>query len=331
VTLRRVAARCVASALLGAAAVTCGAAAGFDLQGHRGARGLAPENTLAAFEAALAIGVDTLELDVGLTRDDVLVVVHDRAINPDVARGPDGRWLAAPGPTVRSLDFAALQAWDVGRLRPGSRYGASQPAQVPVDGARIPSLEQLFERVAALGASSVRFNIETKLSPLAPAETADPETFARHLVEAVRRHGLAARTTVQSFDWRTLQAVQRIAPELATAYLSAEQGGSDTIRAADPHGSPWTAGLRHADHGSVPAMVRAAGGRTWSPNAADLDAARVAQARALGLAVVPWTVNDPAAMRRLIGWGVDGLITDRPDLAREVMRELGMPLPSPLR
>jgi glycerophosphoryl diester phosphodiesterase len=328
---RRVVARGLAAALLGAAALACGAAAAFDLQGHRGARGLAPENTLAGFETALAVGVDTLELDVGLTRDDVLVIVHDRTLNPDVVRGPDGQWLAAPGPVVRSLDFAALQAFDVGRLRPGSRYAASYPAQVPRDGARIPSLEQLFERVAALGASRVRFNIETKLSPLAPAETADPETFAQRLVEAVRRHGLAARTTVQSFDWRTLRAVQRIAPELATVYLSVEQAGADTIRAGDPQGSPWTAGLRHADHGSVPGMVKAAGGAVWSPNAADLDAARVAQARALGLAVVPWTVNDPAVMRRLIEWGVDGLITDRPDLAREVMRERGMPLPAPLR
>jgi glycerophosphoryl diester phosphodiesterase len=323
--------RCATGTLVVVAALACGTALGFDLQGHRGARGLAPENTLAAFEAALAIGVDTLELDVGVTRDDVLVIAHDRTLNPDVVRGPDGQWLAAQGPALRSLDFAALQAFDVGRLRPGSRYAASQPAQRPVDGARIPALDQLFERVAALGASRVRFNIETKLSPLAAAETVDPDTFAALLVRALRRHGLTARATVQSFDWRTLQAVQRIDAGIGTVYLSVEQGGSDTIRAADPLGSPWTAGLRHADHGSVPAMVKAAGGRTWSPNAADLDAARVAQARALGLVVVPWTVNDPAAMRRLIDWGVDGLITDRPDLAREVMRERGMRLPAPLR
>jgi glycerophosphoryl diester phosphodiesterase len=306
------------------------AAAAFDLQGHRGARGLAPENTLAGFEAALAVGIHTLELDVGLTRDDVLVVAHDRTLNPDIVRGPDGRWLDAPGPALRTLDFAALQAFDVGRLRPGSRYAGLYPEQRPVDGARMPSLDAVFERVAALGGTRVRFNVETKLSPLAPEQAADPQTFATRLVEALRRHRVTDRVTVQSFDWRTLREVQRIAPDVATVYLSIQQSGFDTIRADDPNGSPWTAGLTHAAHGSVYRMVKAAGGSTWSPNAADLDAGRVERARALGLKVVPWTVNDPEVMRRLIGWGVDGIITDRPDLLRAVMRERGMVLPPPI-
>lgn len=313
--------------LLIGAVVQTPAALAFDLQGHRGARGLAPENTLAGFEVALAVGVRTLELDVGLSRDDVLVVAHDRTLSPDLTRDAAGRWLAAVGPALRSLDFAALQAYDVGRIRPESAYAAAHPAQRPVDGARIPSLDQVFERVAALGGHAVRFNIETKLSPLAPEQTADPATFARRLVDALRRHGVGERSTVQSFDWRTLLEVQRIAPDIATAYLSVQQPGFDTVRAADTAGSPWTAGLRHADHGSVPRMVAAAGGRIWSPHAADLDAGRVAEARALGLRVLPWTVNDPVLMGRLMDWGVDGLITDRPDLLRAVMAARGIALP----
>src|SRR5512134_4079397 len=99
----------------------------FDLQGHRGARGHAPENTLPGFERALAIGVDTLELDVGVTRDDVVVVHHDRRLNPDIARGPDGRWIEAPGPLLRELRFEELQRYDVGRLRPGSAYASLHP------------------------------------------------------------------------------------------------------------------------------------------------------------------------------------------------------------
>jgi glycerophosphoryl diester phosphodiesterase len=317
----------ICALLLVAAVLQTAIAQAFDLQGHRGARGLAPENTLAGFEVALAVGVQTLELDVGLSRDDVLVVAHDRTLSPDLTRDADGRWLASAGPSLRSLDFAALQVYDVGRIRPGSAYAAAYPAQRPVDGARIPSLDQVFERVAALGAHAVRFNIETKLSPLAPAQTADPGTFARRLVETLRRHKMADRSTVQSFDWRTLREVQRIAPDIATAYLSVQQSGFDTIRAADPAGSPWTAGLRHSEHGSVARMVLAAGGRIWSPNAADLDAGRVAEARALGLKVLPWTVNDPVQMGRLMDWGVDGLITDRPDLLREVMAARGVALP----
>ena len=303
----------------------------FDLQGHRGARGLAPENTLAAFERALSIGVTTLELDVGVTRDDVVVIAHDPLLNPDITRDRSGNWLSTKGPAIRALDFADLQTYDVGRIRPDSRYAASHPDQVPVDGARIPALRELFERVTASGNRAVRFNIETKISPLAPSETLEPEPFAQRLVAEIRRHGMAARTTVQSFDWRTLQVVQRIAPEIATVYLSAQQRNFDTVRASDPAGSPWTAGFQYSALGSLPAMVKAAGGAVWSPYFGDIDATQVRAAQALGLRVIPWTVNEPDAMRRVIGWGVDGLITDRPDRLRPILQERGVALPPPTR
>ena len=322
----------------------------FDLQGHRGARGLAPENSLPGFQRALAVGVTTLELDVGLTRDGVLVIHHDRRLNPDLTRGPDGQWLAAPTgaaasgptaspsaspsasppllPTLHSLDFADLARYDVGRIRPGTRYAAQYPAQVGEDGVRIPRLQDLFALLQARGlTSAVRLNIETKLSPLAPEETAPPEVMARALIAAVRAAGLTARTTVQSFDWRTLQVVQREAPELATAYLSAQQSWLDNIGAGLAAPSPWTAGVAWAAHGSVPKMVHAAGGRIWSPFHGDLTPALLDEARRLGLKVLPWTVNDPAQMARLVEWGVDGLITDRPDLLREVLQRLGRPVP----
>lgn len=318
----------------------------FDLQGHRGARGLAPENSLPGFQRALAVGVTTLELDVGLTRDGVLVIHHDRRLNPDLTRGPDGQWLSPaptgaaasgvapasppPLPTLHSLDFADLARYDVGRIRPGTRYAAQYPAQVGEDGVRIPRLQDLFALLQARGlTSAVRLNIETKLSPLAPEETASPEVMARALIAAVRAAGLTARTTVQSFDWRTLQVVQREAPELATAYLSAQQPWLDNIGAGTTGPSPWTAGVAWAAHGSVPKMVHAAGGRLWSPFHGDLTPALLDEARRLGLKVLPWTVNDPAQMTRLVEWGVDGLITDRPDLLREVLQRLGRPVPPP--
>ena len=106
----------------------------FDLQGHSGARGLAPENTLAAFARALAIGVTTLELDLAMTRDDVLVISHDRRLNPDHTRGAHGAFLAREGPPIRTLTLAELQRYDVGRLKPGSDYAAAFPAQQPADG-----------------------------------------------------------------------------------------------------------------------------------------------------------------------------------------------------
>ena len=199
----------------------------FDLQGHRGARGLAPENTLPAFAKALSLGVTTLELDVGVTKDDVVVVMHDRRLNPDVVRGPDGAWLTASGPAIRDLSFSELSRYDVGRLKPGSRYAQGFPDQTPVDGARVPRLAEVFALAAKAGNASVRFNIETKISPLAPAETLAPEPFARALVAEIRKAGMTSRATIQSFDWRTLTVVQAEAPEIVTVYLSQAKGAGE--------------------------------------------------------------------------------------------------------
>jgi len=254
-----------------------------DLQGHRGARGLLPENTLPAFERAVALGVTTLELDVGVTRDGVVVIHHDRALNPDLARGPDGQWVRAPAPAIHSLTFAELQRYDVGRIRPGSEYFSRFKDQKPIDGTRIPRLEDLLRKD-----SKVRFNIETKISPDAPHETLSPEPFARALIAEVRKAGVERRTTIQSFDFRTLKVVEREAPEIATAYLTSK---------------------RYPD----PALVAEAGARIWSPDFSVLNEETVKKAKILGLRIIPWTVNEPGDIARMLALQVDGIISDYPD------------------
>jgi glycerophosphoryl diester phosphodiesterase len=317
------------SAALAALALMTAHAAAFDLQGHRGARGLAPENTLLAFARALSIGVTTLEMDAGLTEDDVVVIAHDRRLNPDIARGPDGRWLAGRTPAIRELTSRELQRYDVGRIKPGSDYSRRFPEQRRQDKVRVPTLEEVFELTRHARNGEVRFNVETKISPEAPEDTADPETFTRALIKVVRENGMASRVTIQSFDWRTLAIVQKEAPEIATSYLSSQQQALDNIQAGHREDSPWTGGVRFRDHGSVPKMVKAAGGKIWSPNYVGLTEPLVKEAKSLGLAVLPWTVNDRAEMERLIDWGVDGIITDYPDRLREVMAGKDLPLPRP--
>jgi glycerophosphoryl diester phosphodiesterase len=296
----------------------------FDLQGHRGARGLAPENTLPAFERALALGVTTLELDVAITSDGVLVIHHDSTLNPDLTRDSNGAFLDRRGPAIHSLTWAQLQTYDVGRLKPGTDYAKRYPDQQPVDGTRIPRLSDLFDLVKRLGDDKVRFDIETKLTPTKPEETLAPEPFARALIAEIRKAGMAARSQIQSFDWRTLQVVQAIAPEIPTVYLTAQQSWLDNIGADRPEGSSWTAGIQYREHGSVPKMVKAAGGSYWSVYFGDLDPQKLKEAQSLGLKVVVWTVNDPAVMSRMLDWGVDGLITDRPDLARKLLETRGV-------
>jgi glycerophosphoryl diester phosphodiesterase len=298
-----------------------------DIQGHRGARALMPENTLPAFAKALAIGVTTLEMDCAITRDGVLVVSHDSTLNPDITRTPDGRWITGTAPPIRELAYAELARYDVGRIDPASEYAARFPDQQPVDGTPMPRLADVFALARKSGNEAVRFNIETKISPLHPGRTVAPEEFARRLIAAIREGGMARRATVQSFDWRTLRVVQQEAPEIATVYLTARQRFMDNIQAGGT-ASPWTAGLHVSQFGgSVPRMVKAAGGAVWSPYSGETTREEVNEARALGLKVVVWTVNEPADMRRLIEWGVDGIISDRPDLLREVAERAGLPLP----
>ncbi len=285
------------------------------LQGHRGARGLFPENTLGGFAGALAIGVDVLEMDVGLTADGQVVVTHDPSLNPDITRGAGGEWLTGPGPRIGSITCEALLAYDVGRIRPGSAYAGRFPDQAPHDGARIPGLAE----VIGLDPEA-RFDIELKTFPLHPEWTASPGEMADAVLAVLDATGAVTRSTVQSFDWRGLRHLRARRPEVVLSWLTRSSTGADTWR--------WWDGPDPSDYaGSVPRAVAAEGGPIWAPEHGDLTAELVAEAHDLGLQVVPWTVNQPDDVRRLIGLGVDGLISDRPDLARRVLQAEGIALP----
>ncbi|CAA2107400.1 glycerophosphodiester phosphodiesterase [Variovorax paradoxus] len=320
----------LAAAMLiaGCASIAPAAKQHFDLEAHRGGRGLAPENTLAAFDNAIDLGVSTLELDIGLTADGVVVISHDTSLNPDHTRDASGNWLAPKsGAAIRTLTLAQLQTYDVGRLNPSSNYGKQFALQRGRDGERIPTLAALFARVQARGAeaATVRFNIETKIDPTRPAETAAPEPMVRALLAEIDKAGMANRVTVQSFDWRTLALVGQLAPQLPRAYLTTPRTLKD---------SRWTAGLDAASFASVPQMVRAAsanapGAVTWSPAYAGLTPAVIKEAQKLGMKVLPWTVNERADMLRLMDAGADGIITDYPDVLRDLMRERELSLPPP--
>jgi glycerophosphoryl diester phosphodiesterase len=272
------------------------------LIGHRGARGLYPENTIDGFMAAQALALDGVELDIGMTADGVPVVCHDPALNPELTR-LDGVWLSTPGPLLRNLAITELARYDVGRARSGGLVAIANPDQLPCDGARIPRLAEV------LAAVDGRFLIELKTFPDHPDWTYAPHEIAEAVVEAADRLGATARITIESFDWRGPRHVRRVRPEIELAWLTR----AATVAAA----KLWWNGPSPADFGgSVPRAVAAEGGRIWAPEHRDLTAELLAEAHSLGLRVFAWTVNRPSDMQRLIGWGIDGLITDRPDLAR---------------
>ena len=270
------------------------------VQGHRGARGLFPENTLEGFRAAMALGLRAFELDLGVTRDGVVVVHHDTALHPDIARR-DGAWIdpTEPRPLLRDLTLAELRRYDVGRLHPGSPTALAHPRQQPADGARIPTLAEVLALDAGLW-----LTLELKVTPAHPAHTLPPEAMVELAMREVAAAGAEARVMLESFDWRCLRHLRRCHPAVPRGLLTAPETAADPLL--------WWGREAAA---SVPLAVAGEGGGTWAPHHATLTEAEVSEAHALGLLVLPWTVNEPAAMTRLAAWGVDGLITDRPDLA----------------
>lgn len=299
-----------------------GAAGAFDLEGHRGARGLAPENTMAAFHRALAIGVTTIETDMAVTRDGVIVMAHDPDLNPAIVRDASGQWLSARGPAIHSLELSKLRTYDIGRLNPNDDYAKLLPQQSASDGERYPTLDEL---IALVKPTTVRIDIETKITPTSGVTTVDPETFVRLVVERIRAADMAPRTTLQSFDWRTLVIARRMATEIETACLTSEATNFNTVRVDATGHSPWHAGLALADYGgSLAKLVQAAGCAVWSANAQSLTKERIDEAHGLKLKVLAWTVNDPAQMSRLIELGVDGLITDYPDRLAKLLEAKGI-------
>ena len=221
-------------------------AAAFDLQGHRGARGLAPENTLAGFRTALDLGVTTLETDLAVTKDEVVVISHDPLLNPDLTR-LDGQWIAAAGPVIRTLTLADLKRYDIGRLNPASKYAQQFPEQKPVDGERFPTIEEFF----AMAGPDVRFNIEIKTNPNKPDLTLDPERFAELAVAAIRK-GKAGG------------AQHHPVVRLARPARGAPAGARDRHRAAFDREQQ----LRHGRPGQPPSRRRGSAGSTSRPMAA---------------------------------------------------------------
>lgn len=288
--------------------------------GHRGAAGLKPENTLAAFREACELGVDAVELDVLLTVDNTLVVHHDYALKPETTRTADGEWLSRSGPAIKDLTLAQLKTYDVGRLKPNTRYAQRYSEQQPADGQRIPSLGEVISLIETMCEPVNQLWVEIKTSPEKPLLTPAPELVVDAVVPLLRERDFARRARILSFDWRALAHVQKIAPDIPVVYLSHVGRRFNTIKPGQPGASPWMAGLDIDDFsGSIPRAVKAAGGKTWAPHYKYITSALLAEAHQLGLEVYVWTVDSRREMMRLIEMGVDGIITNRPDILKSVV------------
>lgn len=272
--------------------------------GHRGARGLMPENTLEGFALCHAIGVRAIEFDVWPSLEGVPVVTHDPRPNPDLVRGAGGNWPGAPLPPVCRTPLAALKQLDVGGLRPGSAYGALFPEQAFLDRVRIPTLAEAL----AAAPPDTRLVIEIKSDPRDPDLAAAALACARSVCGLLDGHPLAGRAVISSFDWQALAIARALMPDLARSHLT--HAGPPGVATPNLYcGSPWLTGPFLDD---TVAMVAGQGGQVWAPWHGGLDAAGMAAARAAGLRVMVWTVNEAPDIDRMLDLGVDGIITDYP-------------------
>lgn len=264
----------------------------FDVQGHRGARARLPENTLPAFLYALEIGVDTLELDLGVSQDGHVVILHDQVVNPDICQSAE-LTAAQAQQWVHQLSLTQLKSFDC-----GSKRDTNFPNQTAVPNTPIPTLAELFQAIADSShpnATSVLFNIETKSNPANPQAQPQPADFVERVLKVVQEFALTERVTLQSFDHRTLVAAYQQAPEITRAALFRD-APADWIQAAQ---------AAYAD--------------IISPRGNLISADSVAAMQAAGYRVIPWTANTVEQWLGLIHMGVDGIITDDPEPLLELL------------
>jgi glycerophosphoryl diester phosphodiesterase len=254
---------------------------------HRGGAGLRPENTLEAFAHAIALGCDGAELDVQLSADGVVVVHHDFRLNPAYAR-KNGAWLEGETARIKDLDFDALKRFDLGRPDPKSDYARRHPDLVPADGAGIPSLAD----VAAL-AFTRPFRLLVELKSSDDPASADPLALADAAFEVMKND--LERTVFVGFDWRGLARIKSRAPD-APCWFTTDRLEGDAVPVLD--------------------FIKAAGADGWFAQHRDVTKATVAAARARGLQVAAWTVDETPEMARLIELKLDAICTDRPDLLK---------------
>ena len=270
---------------------------------------------MAGFVRAWQVGVDGIELDVLISADDRVVIHHDARLNETQCRDQNGNWIASDGPRIRELASSDLGNYDIGRAKPGSETALLFPQQSPADGQSIPLLGELAVWWHGLSGSRPILNIELKSHPDYPDDTPPLKDYARIVIDELKRFDLIGHAWLQAFDWRLLQLIQKACSQIPTGYLSCTRDGEATIY---PGGvSPWLAGFDPDRFGgSTPRAVHAAGGTFWGPWFGDLNAVVIQEAKALGLRVHTWTVNEPGEITQALDWAVDGITTDYPDRAR---------------
>lgn len=311
----------------------------FDLEAHRGGRDVRPENTLYSYAYAIELGATSIECDMQLTKDGQIVMSHNPILNSDITRDENGNYIENNKYDICLMTVDELKKFDVGVMDQncGEYYDLHGKTQFTYD-AKIPTLEELMQLIQSYGDKNIVLNIETKSYP-DPASAgyknnADPKKFVEVFNNIVKKYDMEDRVVLQSFDWQTLIEMKKLNPNISTSALWQEQPSwgrdSESLRRYEKKKSPWLGGLDIKDYQGNPVKAaHAIGADIISPYYTEISKQDVDEAHSLGMKVVPWTVNNEKDMNMLLDMGVDGIISDKPWLLKQVLEKRNIKLHTP--
>lgn len=311
----------------------------FDLEAHRGGRDVRPENTLYSYAYAIELGATSIECDMQLTKDGQIVMSHNPILNSDITRDENGNYIENNKYDIRLMTVDELKKFDVGMMDPncGEYYDLHGKTQFTYD-AKIPTLEELMQLIQSYGDKNIVLNIETKSYPDPESagykNNADPKKFVEVFNNIVKKYDMEDRVVLQSFDWQTLIEMKKLNPNISTSALWQEQPSwgrdSESLRRYEKKKSPWLGGLDIKDYQGDPVKAaHAIGVDIISPYYVEISKQDVDEAHSLGMKVVPWTVNNEKDMNMLLDMGVDGIISDKPWLLKQVLEKRNIKLHTP--
>ena len=265
-----------------------------DVQGHRGCRGLMPENTLPAFQKAIDLGVNTLELDLVISKDKKVVVSHDPFMNHDIALDPSGNQISKSEEksyNLYTMTYDSIKMYDCGS-KEHPRFPNQKKLKV-----HKPLLSEVIDLAEEQTQHNIQYNIEIKSLPIWDnVFTPNVQEFVALVLEVINKKGISNRVTLQSFDVRTLEEIKKNAPQIKTSLLVDEfESINDKLNQLS----------------FKPEII--------SPYFKLIDASIVKELHDEGYKVIPWTLNEQKDIKAMIDFHVDGIISDYPDLVLQLL------------
>ena len=279
------------------------------IYGHRGARGVLPENTLESFKYLFENNINAYETDILISKDFVPVIAHDFRLDPSRTKDNEGNWIEDENLKIFDLTYEELLKFDVGSVNKLSRYGRRFINQKKLENQRIPKLSELLEMSSKNKSEKLLINLEIKSTPEEENLTPDPEDTVKLIMNDINESSLKDKIIVSSFDWRTLSVIKNQYPEIPRAYLTQHLTGIN-INQTIYNRSPWLSFLPYYEDHELPKIIKSQGGKAWHPYRKDITKKLVDISHQEELPVNVWTVNKEYEMLKMVEYGVDGIMTD---------------------